>query len=193
MTDPLDALLEKLGSGDDAAAAEVFVACEPILRLVVRRQLPARLRAKFDPVDVVQSVWADLLDGFRSAGWRFTDAAHLRAFLVKVTRNRFIDHMRQLGPALRAEETLADGVLDEAPGEGPRPSEVAAADDLWQRMLLLCPPAHRAILRLKRQGASLEEIARQTGLHPSSVRRVLYTLARRLADDQRARDPRPEG
>ena len=48
-------------------------------------------------------------------------------------------------------------------------------------MLALCPPAHRPLLDLKRQGCSLAEIAAQTGLHPSSVRRILYELARRLA------------
>src|SRR5947208_6668606 len=91
----LDLLLEKLCSGDGAAAEQVFLAYEPYLRKVVRRQLPPRLRAKFDSVDVVQSVWADVLHGFREAGWRFADRDHLRAFLVKVTRHRFIDRYRQ--------------------------------------------------------------------------------------------------
>ena len=73
---------------------------------MVRRQLSPPLRAKFDSVDVVQSVWADVLDGFRRAGWRFTDVAHLRAFLVKATRNRFIDRFRQHQRALEHEEPL---------------------------------------------------------------------------------------
>ena len=70
-SDPLDVVLDKLCSGDAAAAEHVFLAYEPYLRLVVRRQLPDRLRLKFDSVDIVQSVWADLLRGFRQAGWRF--------------------------------------------------------------------------------------------------------------------------
>src|SRR6516164_2611617 len=77
-TDPLAGLLEKLSSGDPTAAEQAFLAYEPYLRMVVRRQLPTWLRPKFDSVDVVQSVWADLLEGFRTAGWRFADADHLR-------------------------------------------------------------------------------------------------------------------
>src|SRR3712207_3464888 len=92
---PLDQLLERLCQGDDHAAEQVFQAYEPYLRMVVRRQLPSRLRSKFDSVDVVQSVWADVLTGFREAGWRFTNADQLRAFLLKATRNRFINRVRQ--------------------------------------------------------------------------------------------------
>src|SRR5262249_39596368 len=94
-THPLDELLERLCSGDAEAAEQVFRTYEPYLRMVVRRQLPARLRAKFDSVDVVQSVWADVLRGFRESGWRFNSADQLRAFLTRVTRNRFIDRVRQ--------------------------------------------------------------------------------------------------
>ena len=42
--DPLEALLEKLCQGDEAAAEQVFLAYEPYLRKVVRRQLPASAR-----------------------------------------------------------------------------------------------------------------------------------------------------
>ena len=191
-TDPLDGLLDKLSSGDPGAAEQAFLAYEPYLRMVVRRQLPARLRPKFDSVDVVQSVWADLLDGFRSAGWRFSDAAHLRAFLVKVTQNRFIDRLRQHERAREREQPLYDGdAADAAFTSDPRPSQVAMAEELWQQMLALCPPAHHELLRLKREGLSLDEIASRTGLHPSSVRRILYDLARRLAARQQAENPSP--
>src|SRR5206468_9905390 len=132
---------------------------------------PARLRAKFDSVDVVQSVWADLLRGFREAGWRFASAAHLRAFLVKVTRNRLTDRHRHFNRALEREQTLADANLHGGPpSRQPRPSELVQADDLWEKMLALCPPAHHEILRLKRQGLRLTEIAARTGLHEGSVR-----------------------
>ena len=43
--EPLDDLLEKLCGGDPRAAEQVFLAYEPYLRLLVRRQLSAALRA----------------------------------------------------------------------------------------------------------------------------------------------------
>ena len=50
----------------------------------------------------------------------------------------------------------------------------AQADELWTQMLELCPPQHRPLLELKKQGLSLDEIAARTGLHPSSVRRAIH-------------------
>jgi RNA polymerase sigma-70 factor (ECF subfamily) len=184
---PLDTLLERLSAGDPAAAEEVFRTYEPYLRMVVRRQLPAWLRPKFDSLDVVQSVWADLLEGFRAGGWRFADADHLRAFLVKVTQNRFIERLRQ------QQRTAADRPVrdDEAAlaAPDPRPSEEAQAEDLWQQILSQCPPRHHEVLRLRREGCRIEEIAERTGLHAGSVRRILYDVARRMAALQKTAPP----
>ena len=100
--DPLDDLIERLNKGDIAAAERAFMAYEPYLRMAVRRRLSGALRTKLDSMDIVQSVWADVLSGFRDAGWRFADRSHFRAFLVKVARNRLIDRRRQLIARSRA-------------------------------------------------------------------------------------------
>jgi RNA polymerase sigma factor (sigma-70 family) len=182
-TTSLDDLLDKLCGGDEAAAAQVFMEYEPYLRKVVRRLLPNRLRPKFDSVDIVQSAWGDLLTGFRGAGWRFTNANQLRGFLVKVTRNRFLDRLRQHDRILAHEEPPAERDLDQMPeNTNGTPSQQFEADTLWQLMLELCPVEHQAMLVLKRQGASMEEIVAATGLHPGSIRRILRNLASQVAN-----------
>ena len=185
----LDALLEKLNGGDRAAAGQAFAAYEPYLRKVVRRLLPAELRPKFDSVDVVQSVYGDVLCAFRAGGMRFGNVAQLRAFLVRATRNRFIDRVRRHRTAARRERPLTVDGAERSPGydaalpasPGPRPSETAAAAELWDRLLALCPPEQHRLLLLRRRGASAAEIARQVGMHEGSVRRVLRELSIRLA------------
>src|SRR5262249_12207167 len=185
MNEPLDNLLGQLCSGDMAAAEQVFLAYEPYLRKAISRQFPASLRARLDPDDILQSVLADLLRGFREAGWRFLDADHLRGFLFVATRNRLIDRTRQHQKAAQREERLGEGDRQHfLPSAQPRPSEVAQADDLWERILDQCPPEYRRILGLKREGYSLAEIGGRTGLHPDSVRRILRLLARQLAFEQ---------
>jgi RNA polymerase sigma factor (sigma-70 family) len=182
MSDALDSLLERLTKGEMDAAGEVYLTFEPVLRVMVRRRLTPRLRAKFDSMDVVQSAWADVLKGFRDEGWQFSDREHLRAYLARVTYNHLVNYCRRHNLVMRHEQPLAG---DEQPGlppsAQPRPSELAQADELWKRLVGLCPPAHLNLLQLKRQGFRLAEIATRTGLHESSVRRILYDLARRLA------------
>jgi RNA polymerase sigma-70 factor (ECF subfamily) len=178
----LDTMLEKLSAGDPEAAERIFRMYEPFLRAMVRRRLTPPLRAKFDSMDVVQSVWADVLTGFRKNEREFGDRAHLRAFLARVTYNHFVNHCRRHGPALEHEQPFYD---DEAaalpPSAEPRPSQVVQADELWTSLLELCPPSHRDALELKRQGLPLAEIASRTGMHEGSVRRLLYDVAKRLA------------
>ena len=182
MNKPLERLLEELSHGNMAAAGELFLALEPYLRKVIRRRLPPAFRAKFDSMDILQSVWAEVLRGLREGGWHFVDIDHLRGFLFIVTRNHLIDRIREHRAAVRREQPLFQGDEEPLPtSPQPGPGEVAQADDLWRRLLLLCPPAHRRILALKSQGFSLKEIAARTGLHADSIRRILRTLARQLA------------
>ena len=187
--EPLDRLLEQLNRGDMAAAEQVFREYEPYLRMLVRRQLRQAHRVKFDSMDVVQSVWADVLEGLRASDWHFADRVHLQAFLARLARNRFLDRCRKHRTALSRERPLTEaspaGVIA---AHEPRPSEVAQHNELWDRMLALCPPAHHELLRLKRQGLGLAEIAARTGLHEGSVRRILYDLARRVAAGGGGRD-----
>lgn len=183
----LDLLIERLNRGETAAAEEVFKAYEPYLRMLVRRRLRPALRAKFDSMDVVQSVWADVMEGLRDKDWKFQDRARLQAFLARLARNRFLDRCRKHKTALALETSLdeASGVDSVAVSE-PRASQVVQGDELWRRLLSLCPPAHQEILRLKRAGFTPGEIAIRAGLHEGSVRRILYDLARRLADSSPA-------
>ncbi len=185
--DPLDELIERLNTGDITAAERAFLAYEPYLRMAVRRRLSGPLRTKLDSLDIVQSVWADVLAGFRDGGWRFSDRSHFRAFLVKVARNRLIDRRRRHHRAIENERALAETAPEQLPHDRePRPSEIAQGNELWRRMLEQCSPPHREILILKRQGLLLAEIAARTGLHEGSIRRILYDLARRMTVPRRS-------
>ena len=179
--DALEALLARSAAGDLTAAEQAMLACEPYLRMVVRRRMPEQARAKFDSLDVVQSVWVDLVRGMRDAAWRFEDAARLRAFLTRAVQRRLIDRLRQHRRALVAEENLGPADIAEvASSDDPRPSEVVQADELWKQIRSACPPAHRTLLELKRQGLSIPEIAARVGLNEGSARRILFNLGMRF-------------
>ena len=177
----LENLLSKLREGDLACAEQLFHDYEPYLRVIVRKQFSQRLRAKFDSTDVLQAVWECVVRDLKEThGLAFDNSEHLKAFLVKIAHHRFFDQIRQHQGALRNEIPQSTNRLSYASPQ-PRPSEEAQAEDAWSQLLALCPPAHHEILRLKRNGLSLTEIAERTGLHPDSIRRVLRNLARRYS------------
>src|SRR5690242_17305743 len=133
MAEHLDDLVARLTKGESAAAESLYAELAPYLRLVVRRNLPRRLRPKFDSIDVVQSVWADFIGGLQSGRWQFDSAAQVRAFLLKSTRNRLIDRVRQFRVAAQHERSLAKSrSTDNWPCRDPRPSQQAQAGDLWE-------------------------------------------------------------
>jgi RNA polymerase sigma-70 factor (ECF subfamily) len=169
----LQAILDKVNRGDPLAAEQLYTTVFPYLRMVVRRTMPPPLRAKFDSSDVVQSAWVKLLDGIQNQAWHFDDVRHLQAFLKTVVLNHFLNRVRR---ANIERETLPLSPSN----RDPSPSDEAKAEELWRQLLELCPAQHHDVLRYKLEGMTLEEIAARTGLHPSSVRRILYELSRRL-------------
>jgi RNA polymerase sigma-70 factor (ECF subfamily) len=182
MNDSLDSLLARLNAGDESVVKQMFLTFEPYMRMAIRRRIAGSLRAKFDSADIVQSVWADVVENLRQTKWTFENLAQFRAFLMKMTRNRLIDRWRKHRPSLRHEVALPAENSDALPADRcPRVSENFYADELWQQMIEVCPTAHYELLALKRQGASIAEIAKRTKLHEGSVRRILYDVARRVA------------
>lgn len=178
--EPDDALLEQLGRGEVDALAELFTVYGPYLRSIIRRELPDQLRAKFDSVDVVQSVWVQLIHLLGRDGWQVSDQNHLRALLVTIARRRLVSRARQCGRVADGLGPMDDWASVSDTRQLP-PGAAAEANDLWDKMLRLTPPEHHPILALKREGLPLAEIAARTGLHEGSVRRILRRLSRELA------------
>jgi RNA polymerase sigma-70 factor (ECF subfamily) len=177
-----DELFDRLRSGDPETADHLYREFEPLLRRIVRRRLPTRVRSRFDSTDVVQSAWTSILAGLRDGRWQFRDAGHLRAFLVRVVLCRLYDRatpaLAQCGREVAVVTPRRDPV-----GTEPGPGDRILADEAWARLLAACPPEHQTVLHGRRAGHSCDEIAARTGHHPGSVRRILRQLARRVAFD----------
>lgn len=176
-TDPLSPD-DALDDGD--ITEQILAEYGPYLRMVVRRRMNDGLRSKFDSEDVLQSVWIHLLSRFRKGGWQLKSTQELRSFLWRVTSNRMTDRIRRSRGALSHEVPTDGAALDEVPATDPTASQSAQVTDLWERLQALCPPQHVRILEMRRQGAGYREIAERFHLHESSVRRIIYDLARRL-------------
>jgi RNA polymerase sigma-70 factor (ECF subfamily) len=176
--DGIESVLTRLSHGDVTAAEHLYTAYAAYVRTVVRRRLGTHLRAKCDSADVAQSVWAQVVRRV-GAGWQVNTEPELRALLAVIARRRLATRARAQNPPA---EQFGDSALAAVPARHQSsPSQVAHATDLWDQMLRLCAPEHRAILQLRRDGVPLAEVAARTGLHEGSIRRILRRLFRALA------------
>src|SRR4051794_32345981 len=152
-------LLERIRAGDEVAARELLARYEAQVRLVVRRQLPKLLRSRFDSLDFVQSVWASFFLQMRSGPEPFDDPRCLVAYLAKVARNKVVDQYRRAASRkqdMQREEPLSVGGSPtwEPVSHQDSPSEVAEANEAFDRLRDLLPADRRGILGLKAEGLS---------------------------------------
>jgi RNA polymerase sigma-70 factor (ECF subfamily) len=180
-------LFESLNNRDIDAVERMFLAYEPRLRKVVRHQIPQGLRAKFDSVDVIQSVWISVVQRLRDGDLRFTDETHLRSFLIRLALCRFIDLCRQHRNSLGHERSLAAIAATPArTAPDDRPTAIVRTKELLDRLMALCQPSHRDLVRLRAMGLSVAEIADRSGYHEGSIRRIFADLEQRLDARERS-------
>ena len=118
-----------------------------------------------------------------------TSPGHFRAYLTGVARNKVLEEFRRrtrtrkfdLGreEPLYVRRGLHDAPRD-LPGYDPSPSQVAQADECWDRLVAGRTPIEAQIVRLRSEGRTLDEIAASTGLSERSVRRAIEAARRRV-------------
>jgi RNA polymerase sigma-70 factor (ECF subfamily) len=174
------ALVRRVQDGSDEAARELIDRYGQHILRVVRRRLSKQLRSKFDSVDFVQSVWASVFAD-RAALAQIDRPEALVAFLatlahhkvVEQTQQRFRTGKRNIDQERRLDDVLAASGHEAVPGADATPSQVAVANELWDRMIQGQPSQHQKILDLRRLGNTYAEIAAKLGLNEKTVRRVL--------------------
>jgi RNA polymerase sigma-70 factor (ECF subfamily) len=180
----IQAFLARIQAGDEGAARELLTRYEAEVRLVVRRQLPRLLRSRFDSLDFLQSVWGSFFRRLHLGPTEFEDSRHLVAFLARAAKNKVIDEYR------RAASQKHDMHREEPiwyENQSPRdlaadldtPSEIAQANEAFERLRDLLPEARQNILELKAEGLSSREIGEKLGISERTVQRVLEDLRRR--------------
>jgi RNA polymerase sigma factor (sigma-70 family) len=187
--DDLAGLVARVKSGNEAAVRELLLRFEDEVRMMVRVRLPRSLRSQFDSMDFVQAVWKSFFSGFGEEPDRFANLQHLRGFLAGVARNKVLEEHRRLTCTrkynLAREEPLYirrgdREVLRDLPSSDPSPSQDIQAKERWAQLVAGRTPQEVKVVELRRSGLTYPEIAAQTGLHESAVRRVIDSIRQRL-------------
>ncbi len=181
-------MMDRARAGNAEAQALLLSAFEADVRSAVRGRLPRVLRARYDSMDFVQDVWGSLLAGGPDPD-EFRTVAQFRRYLAGMARNKVLEEFRRRTRTrkfdLGREEPLyvrrggSDAPRD-LPSPDPSPSQEAQAEECFDRLSAGPDPRQAAIVALRRQGLTVEEVAQRLGLREWTVRRVLEAARKRL-------------
>jgi RNA polymerase sigma-70 factor (ECF subfamily) len=164
------------------------------LRLLARLQLPALLRSKVDPSDVVQETLLRAHEKVKQ--FRGHTDAELAGWLRRILLNHLTVAMRRFGPPAHqgTQEWSLEQSMEESSArleawlasDASSPSENAVRHEELLRLaeaLARLPENQRMALELKHlQGWSVEAIARQMGLSKSAVGGLLRRGMKKLRE-----------
>ena len=180
--------IARLQGGDPAAAERLWERFFPRLVGLARAKLRDTARLASDEEDVALSA----LDSFcRRAGAgqypHLADRDDLWRLLVVITARKAGHLVRdqsrhKRGRAARpdASELTLEGVL----GRDPTPEFAAQVAEEYRRLMAaLGDPEVRAVARMRMEGSTVEEIARETGYSPRSIKRKLQLIRGRWGDE----------
>ncbi|HZY85321.1 MAG TPA: sigma-70 family RNA polymerase sigma factor [Gemmataceae bacterium] len=179
-------LMQRVRAGDPRAAQEVFDRYSEPIRRVVRRYLHQRLRTQYDSIDILQTVWASFFQ-VPPEQYTFATPEDLIGFLSQMAHNKAVDVFRRrlqtdknnLNRQVSFDEPAAD--LDRTlPVRQPTPSQLAIAEEHWERIIKGQPPRVRQVLEMLRMGHTQREAADRFGLHPKTIKRLLEKLLPRV-------------
>jgi RNA polymerase sigma-70 factor (ECF subfamily) len=179
-------LMQRVRAGDPRAAQEVFDRYSEPIRRVVRRYLHQRLRTQYDSIDILQTVWASFFQ-VPPEQYTFATPDDLIGFLSQMAHNKAVDVFRRrlqtdknnLNRQVSFDEPAAD--LDRTlPVRQPTPSQLAIAEEHWERIIKGQPPRVRQVLEMLRMGHTQREAADRFGLHPKTIKRLLEKLLPRV-------------
>jgi RNA polymerase sigma factor (sigma-70 family) len=185
--DAFSDLVRRVRSGDSLAAEELVRTYEPEVRRAIRVRLTdARLRRLVDSVDICQSVLAGFFVRTAAGQFDLQTPQQLMRLLVTMARNRVIDWARH------AQADRRDGSrqisLDLENGEPrpiadaePGPVSVAVNRELLEQVRNQLSPAERLLMEQRAAGIEWEDIARQLGEQPNTVRMRLTRALDRVS------------
>jgi RNA polymerase sigma-70 factor (ECF subfamily) len=187
-------LMARLGSGEDAAAREVFERFAGRLIAMARGRFNRLLARKVDPEDVVQSAFKSFFLRHRAGKLDVGGRDGLWNLLALITLRKCADRAEYF---LAERRDAAREATGPAGGDGPdpwlvaldcqpRPEEAAILAETVEQLFRDVGAHARPILELSLQGYTAPEISLRLGRAERSVRRLRERIRKRLERRQEA-------
>jgi RNA polymerase sigma-70 factor, ECF subfamily len=169
------ALLCLLRTGDREAARALYLRYAPRVRELARHQCPADLASRFDPDDIVQSVFRSFFADARRGLYEAPAGASLWRLLAVIALNKLRARCAYHRAACRdARQTRGGDVLHELQDVlGDEADDVAYFDLVVREALERLPLPHREVVALRLAGHGVAEVAEKVGRSKRTVERLL--------------------
>jgi RNA polymerase sigma-70 factor (ECF subfamily) len=190
--DDIRDLIAAARSGAPDALGRIFEAARGHLLELADRELPAELRAKIGPSDLVQETAIDMHRDF--VQFTGTTAAECFSWLREILRNNAVDAIRHYRVALKR-DVGREVSLTSTPARGDpafverrrtpdgsaiRREEANALGHVFSRL----PAEYRLVLELRYWGGlSFVDIAPRLGRSPEAVRKLWYRAVERVQEE----------
>jgi RNA polymerase sigma factor (sigma-70 family) len=175
-------LVRHIRNGDQAAADALYKRYAGRIRRLVSARWPASFASRFDPDDVVQSVFRVMYQRIASRRYEVPADGDLWRLLAVLAANKMRDQIRHHKAAKRSVYQTAGGENpDRATAWGDEAAETHLRLAVEEHLAGL-PAADRQVVALRMLGHTIDEIAAHSGRAVRTVERVLRHARERLAE-----------
>jgi RNA polymerase sigma factor (sigma-70 family) len=181
-------LIEGLRGGDRQVAREFCEQYWTPLQRIAAKYLPANVRRRVGPEDVVQSACRTFFRRVEIGEFQLADSESLWRLLCAITltkvreQSRFhLRKRRDIGQETSPDSSTQIKPASEAVDPGPTPAEAAEFVDQFQSLIGSLEEEERQIVDLKLQEFTNEQTAERLGCSERTVRRVLKRIQAQLA------------
>jgi RNA polymerase sigma-70 factor (ECF subfamily) len=180
-------LVQRVQTGDDSAMTELMEEYSEPLRRTAAQLIGKALRSQLDSADLVQSVQIILWLGLRTGKFSVATPDNLLALARTLLRRKVARYWRTVKAPVTtiSDVSLIDTVVDQAIfplRQEPSPEESSEFDDLVEHFLEHLGDLDRRLVKLRFQGFSTADAARQLKLDPGFLRVRLGRLRKRFAE-----------
>ena len=180
-------LVAQWRAGDEQAAAQLFHRYALRLITLAHGRLSAKLAARVDPEDVVQSAYRSFFVGARNGRYTLEGSGDLWRLLVAITLHkvrRQVEVHTADKRSINREQRLEDGLLGipaSLLAREPSAAEAVTLAETLENVLGRLTPTERCVIELRLQGYSLAEIVAETQRSRATVQPVLDRVKQQLA------------
>jgi len=175
-------LVDRWRGGDEDAASELHQRYGERLVMLARRRMANKWQGRFDPEDVVQSVFRTMFRRTQAGSFEFQKDDDFWKLMVTITLNKVRNRVRGKKRDPDREKNQFDDGLAAVMSREPGTADVVAFTDLLDTIQKRLSPIEQQLLNLRLEGYTQEEIAEQNEVDVRTVRRRLNKIREKVAE-----------